>query len=84
MEAGIGELGLGFETGYREHSMAALVCLPDRRVQERCLSDARFADHQQGGAMICCSREGGFELSNLRFPPDQPCRHATKIRGPVA
>jgi hypothetical protein len=82
VEAGVRELRLGLETRDREHSIAKVACLADRRVQKRCLADAGLADHQQRGTMLSSSPERSLELSNLGVTPDQPRRHATKIREP--
>ena len=82
MEAGVRKLSLRLETSYREHSIAAVACLPGRRVEERCLTDAGLADHEQRGTVLRRSREGSLELSKLGVTPDQPRPHATKIRDP--
>ena len=82
MEAGVRKLSLGLKTGYREHSIATVACLPGRRLKERCLPYAGLADHHHRGTMLRRSRQGSLELSKLGVPPDQrPC-HATKIREP--
>ncbi len=82
MKAGVRELSLGLETGDGKHSIATVACLPDRRVEERCLPDAGLPTQQQRGAVLGRSREGSLELSNLGVTPDQPRRHAMKIREP--
>jgi len=83
MKAGVRELSLGLETGDGKHSIATVACLSDSRVEERCLPDAGVAHDQQRRTVLCCSREGSLELSNLGVTPDQPRRHATKIREPA-
>jgi len=82
VKAGVRELSLGLETGDGKHSISTVACLPDRRVEERCLPDPGLPDHQQRGTVFHRSRESSFELSNLGVTPDQPRRHATKIREP--
>jgi hypothetical protein len=82
VKAGVRELSLGLETRDGKHSIATVACLTDRPVDERCLPDAGLADHQQRGTVLYRSSEGSLELSNLGIAPDQPRRHATKIREP--
>jgi len=84
VEAGVRKLSLGLKTGYREHSIAAVACLPGRRVKERCLPYAGLADHHQRRTVLRRSCEGSTELSKLGVTPDQPRCHATKIREPRA
>jgi hypothetical protein len=63
VQAGVGELRLGFDTGDGQRSIRTAAGVGDECIQEGCLADARVAGHDQRSTVLSSCRQGSHQLT---------------------